>query len=444
VASRIPGVASPVIGLPDVHFKARNPSPTGVVVAVDGGIVPLVLDSGVNCGMRVHVLDLGGDEINDDVLDRFFAEIRARIALASRLQPTITDDELEQVLARGAAWVFDRNDGRGGPAARVENEGALPVERPRDHLFGLSRRRALRELCVLGGGNHFLELHVVDAVLHPHAELLGLREGGLLMLMHTGSGPVGKKVSHFYGPRHEISGGARLRLEVQKVQHHAVARGFSASRLGFFRDGGFRVLDADGFEGRRFLGAQAAAANFGYANRAAIGAALQESVASVFGSSVAAPLLYDLSHVLVQRETHNGRDLYVHRHGANRAFSPALMAGDDVFAVTGQPFPVPGSMGSASYICVGRESGAATYYSANHGAGRTLDKPQARETFKPGDVRSSLASRRIRLFQGGSDVGLTEQAPGAFKDISAVIDVMQETGIAHAVVRTRPLATLKG
>jgi tRNA-splicing ligase RtcB (3'-phosphate/5'-hydroxy nucleic acid ligase) len=409
-----------------------------------GGYVPLALDSGINCGMRVHKLDLLHEEIADGDLERLFAEVRRRIPTTSPPDAILDDFELDDVLRQGAAWVVGRRDGRGGPVARIENEGALPLDDPRAIVRGPLRARARRNLGVLGGGNHFLELHVVDEVLDPVAGALGLQEGSLLFLMHSGSGTVGKTMSMFFARRSEAHGRAAARLLLQKAAYHIAAPGSRRHRLDYFLRNGFVFLPAGSAEGRRYAQALAAGANFGYANRAALGAAVEESVAAVFGAATKAGLLTDLSHVLAQPEEFDGRLLYVHRHGASRAFPPSRMAPGSVFASTGQPFPVPGSMGAASYICVARETARTTLYSANHGAGRTLDKPEARASFDAGTVRDELSGHRVKLYQHGADSSLAEQAPGAFKDVTAVIDVMERTGIATAAVRTRPLATVKG
>ena len=176
----------------------------------------------------------------------------------------------------------------------------------------------------------------------------------------------------------------------------------------------------------------------------AITEALRNAVRTTFAApDLKLPLLFDCSHVTIQEEEHGGETLWVHRHGANAAMPPSRCAGHPVFGRTGQPIPIPGSMGSDSYIGVGVEGNAATYCSANHGAGRVLDKPQAALQFSTAGVEAEMAARHIRLYRGGT-MDIAEQAPGSFKDIRAVVDVMQRLQIAQPVVRVRPLATLKG
>jgi tRNA-splicing ligase RtcB len=158
---------------------------------------------------------------------------------------------------------------------------------------------------------------------------------------------------------------------------------------------------------------------------------------------LAMPLLFDCSHVTIQEEVHDGEPLWVHRHGANVALPPSRCADHPIFGRTGQPIPVPGSMGSDSFVGVGVEGNRATFCSANHGAGRVLDKPQAMAQWSEKSVEEEMAARRIRLYRGGT-MNIAEQAPGSFKDIQRVIEVMRGLDIASPVVRLRPLATMKG
>jgi len=206
----------------------------------------------------------------------------------------------------------------------------------------------------------------------------------------------------------------------------------------------FFTIPADSHQGRRFVQAVYAASNFGFVNRMAITEALRNAVRTTFGEpELAMPLLFDCSHVTIQQEEHHGERVWVHRHGANVALPPSRCADHPVFSQTGQPIPVPGSMGSDSYVGVGVEGNAATYCSANHGAGRVLDKPQAMAQFTERGVEEEMMARHIRLYRGGT-MNIAEQAPGSFKDIRRVIEVMRALEIAQPVVRVRPLATMKG
>jgi tRNA-splicing ligase RtcB len=187
-----------------------------------------------------------------------------------------------------------------------------------------------------------------------------------------------------------------------------------------------------------------AAANFGFVNRMAMTEALRTSLGHHFGDTDGkARLVVDCSHVTIQKETHRGEELWIHRHGSNVALPPSRCVEHPLWRHTGQPIPVPGSMGDDSYLAVGVEGNEATYHSANHGAGRVLDKPQALARWSENDVEREMARRKIRLIRGGT-MSIAEQAPGSFKNVGAVMAAMQEFRIAAPVARLRPLAVLKG
>jgi tRNA-splicing ligase RtcB len=240
-----------------------------------------------------------------------------------------------------------------------------------------------------------------------------------------------------------------MMLNLEKLRFHLGAtRGRSRADLEhiwrmMFAHRQFFGLPADSETGRNFTHAIYAAATFGYVNRMAITEALRGAVRETLGDSVEMPLLFDCSHVGIQQEEVGGESLWVHRHGANVALPPSKCASHPVFSQTGQPIPVPGSMGADSYIGVGVEGNLATYHSANHGAGRVLDKPEAGAKWSESAIEAEMASRHVRLYRGKT-MNIAEQAPDSFKDIGQVIRVMKQLNIAAPVVRVEPLATMKG
>lgn len=194
----------------------------------------------------------------------------------------------------------------------------------------------------------------------------------------------------------------------------------------------------------KFARAISAASNFGFANRIAITERLRAAVRKTLrDESLPLPLLYDCAHVSIKLESWNGEKLWVHRHGGSRALPPSQMREHPVFSQTGQPVPVPGSMGHASYIGVAGEKTVDTFYSINHGAGRVLDKPEAVAQFTAAQVEKEMRDKNIRLYRYGAD-NIAEQAPSSFKDITRVIKAMAALSLARPVVRLRPVAVLKG
>lgn len=451
------GLAHPIVAMPDVHFKARNPAPTGIVLASRDRLVPFAVDKGINCGMRMVTSELPATACTPRMLDALYAEIQRQVPIQPPHQPVLRKQQVRRALSEGARWACEHFELPDSERDAIERRGSMFDGRnadPDEILAALPEaalKKARRAFGTLGAGNHFLEAQEIVEILDAEkAALLGLEKGRMLFMMHTGSGAVGSLMMRTYSTHGRLEApGERLAFEAGKLRFHLRHAGFHpqdwralwnymAAHRQFF------TIAADSRQGRRFVQALYAAANFGFANRMAITEALRNAVRTTFAApELRLPLLFDCSHVTIQDEEHGGERLWVHRHGANVAMPPSRCASHPIFSRTGQPIPIPGSMGSDSYVGVGVEGNAATYCSANHGAGRVLDKPQAMQQFTSAGVEAEMAASRIRLYRGGT-MDIAEQAPGSFKDIRAVVEVMQRLHIAQPVARVRPLATLKG
>ena len=204
------------------------------------------------------------------------------------------------------------------------------------------------------------------------------------------------------------------------------------------------TIPADSDIGRRYVAALAAATHAGFANRAALTQILRRAMRAVLDdSSLALPLIYDCAHESIQREDHGGHAVWVHRHGASRALPPSALAGDPVLGNTGQPAPIPGSMGTESYIGVTREGVDETFHSVAHGAGRVIEKIHAAEQFDPEQIERDLGTDGIRLYRYGTD-NIAGQAPASFKNVRRVVEAMTAFDLIRPVVQLRPIAVLKG
>jgi tRNA-splicing ligase RtcB len=207
-------------------------------------------------------------------------------------------------------------------------------------------------------------------------------------------------------------------------------------------------------EGGRYLAAMRAAANFAWCNRQLLATQIRKTMERFFGQrseSLGLRQVYDVAHNIAKIETHmvegHERRLCVHRKGATRAFPPGHPELPEAFRAIGQPVLIPGSMGTASYLLAGVESGAETLWSTNHGAGRVLSRTAAAGRRGKGGAVSESDFRRA--MQGIELVaadrrGVYEEAPQAYKDIDAVVEVVVGAGLARAVARMKPLAVLKG
>jgi tRNA-splicing ligase RtcB len=159
-------------------------------------------------------------------------------------------------------------------------------------------------------------------------------------------------------------------------------------------------------------------------------------------------LLFDVSHNTCKVEPHvadgKARELFVHRKGATRAFGPGHESLPAALRAVGQPVLIGGSMGTGSYILVGEAaSEQKAFSSACHGAGRALSRHAALKQWSGRKIMDDLATQGI-LIRSPSTRGVAEEAPGAYKDVSAVVAAAEHAGLARRVARMRPLICIKG
>nr|AKG47139.1 putative RNA ligase [uncultured bacterium] len=284
--------------------------------------------------------------------------------------------------------------------------------------------RGLQQVGSLGSGNHFLEVQAVDDVLdEPAAAAFGLRRGQVCVMIHTGSRGLG----------HQIC------TDHVRVMERAMA-GYGIT----VPDRQLACAPVESAEGRAYLGAMAAAANYGRANRQLLAAAASR----VFERAAGGPLqlVYDISHNLAKIEEHEvdgeRRRLCVHRKGATRALPPGHRELPSDLRDVGQPVLIPGSMGTASYVLRGVIGGGA-FASTCHGAGRVQSRTQAAKAIDAKELRRRLQKQGIAV-RGASPRGLAEEAPDAYKDVSAVVAAAEGAGLCRAVARLVPLGVVKG
>ena len=425
--ANVPGLAHHVAGLPDIHRKSRNPTPTGTVVVAKNALVPRAVDAGINCGMRILRTDIDVRDITATALDELYGTSCAWCRGISMTSRSSAEQRWRRFSCTAAAWcqkTFGLSDAE---LHCIEDRATAPTDtQDAEAILASVPRKAInkgrRRFCTIGGGNHFLELQeIVDVLDQETADRLDLRVGKAVFMLHTCSRGVASNVMRAYV--------AEL-AEKFLPQHSATP----ASPLW--------SVPADTEEGVRFARAIAAAANFGFANRIVVTEKLRTAVHQVLHDT-SLSLLYDCAHVSIKPEQWGGERLWVHRHGASRALPPSQLAEHPVFGATGQPVPIPGSMGHDSFIGVADESAAAAFWSVNHGAGRVLDKPEAVARFTTAQVEQHMRDKHIRLYRYGTD-NIAEQAPSSFKDVSQVVQAMAALSLAKPVVRVRPVAVLKG
>jgi tRNA-splicing ligase RtcB (3'-phosphate/5'-hydroxy nucleic acid ligase) len=277
----------------------------------------------------------------------------------------------------------------------------------------------------LGGGNHFLEIQVVDTIYDPEvADAFDLEVGRVCVMIHSGSRGLGHQICTDHV---RVMQTAMTRYQIQVPDRQLAC------------------VPVVSPEGQAYLGAMSAAANYGRANRQMLAESARDAFAKVLEDGQL-DLLYDVSHNLAKLERHpvegQTRLLCVHRKGATRALPPGHPDLPDDLRPIGQPVLIPGSMGTASHVLVGVEGGEA-FASTAHGAGRTMSRHAAVRQVGGRDLRQQLEASGISV-RPRSRRGLAEEAPFAYKDVDEVVATCELAGLGRRVARLRPIGVVKG
>ncbi|MBC7357145.1 MAG: RtcB family protein [Desulfacinum sp.] len=430
----LPGIVGYSMAMPDIHWGYGFPIGGVAAFSVEEGVVsPGGVGYDINCGVRLmtsHLTlkEVGGERIKD-LVSALFTNIPSGVG-SSRKDMKLKDAELDRVLEQGAAWAVAKGYGDPSDLEKIEEGGCIPWADP-SKVSAKARERGRSQLGTLGSGNHFVEVGVVEEVYDPGvAEVFGLQPGGITVFVHTGSRGLGHQVCDDY---------IRLLLK-------------SASKYGIhLPDKQLCCAPVESREGRDYLGAMGAAANFAFANRQMITHWVRETFEQFFGTSaerLGLRLLYDVCHNMAKIEEHTVegrlRKLCVHRKGATRAFAAGHPAVPPVYRAVGQPVLIPGDMGRYSYVLVGTDRAMAeTFGSTCHGAGRVLSRHQAIKSARGRSIAKELEQQGVFVTAAGKAT-LSEEMPEAYKDVSDVVAVVQGAGISRPVARLKPLGVMKG
>ncbi len=423
----LPGIVDAALAMPDIHQGYGFP--VGGVAAMelpDGVVSPGGVGYDINCGVRLLALPLSAAELGarrEPLVHEISRAIPAGTGKHGSLR--LSWPQLNAVLREGPRALVARGIGCDDDVERTESEGCLPNADPAA-VSARARERGAGQLGTVGSGNHFIELQEVEQVFDPDAaDAFGLAEGRLTILIHSGSRGLGHQVCTDY---------VRT-MDAVRTRYGIV-----------LPDRQLACAPASSPEGRAYLAAMAAAANFAFANRHAMADAIRGSIAHVLGAEIAEATrqVYDVAHNVAKVERHGGREVLVHRKGATRAFpagSPDIPA--DYIAI-GQPVFIPGSMGTASFVLAGEPGSMERSFGTTcHGAGRAMSRTRARKRIGGAELRRQLEARGI-VVRCPSNRGLAEEAPFAYKDVERVVEVVELAGLARRVVRLIPIGVCKG
>jgi len=424
----LPGVVEAVLAMPDVHQGYGFP--VGGVAATelpDGVVSPGGVGYDINCGVRLLVLPLTEAELGarrEPLVHEISRAVPAGAGKHGGLE--LHGEALDRVLLTGPRMLVEELGlGTEDDLERTESGGCLPGADPAA-VSERAKARGAAQLGTMGSGNHFVELQRVQQVLDPEAaEVFGLREDQVTVLVHSGSRGLGHQVCMDFVRRMD-----------------AVQRRYGIE----LPDRQLACAPQSSPEGRAYLAAMAAAANFAWANRQAVAHGVRQAVARVLGAEVAAGTrqVYDVAHNVAKLEMHRGRRVLVHRKGATRAFPAGHPEIPSAYGAVGQPVFIPGSMGTASFVLAGVPASLERSFGTTcHGAGRRMSRAGARKRVTGGQLRRELGERGI-VVRCPSNAGLAEEAPFAYKDVEHVVEVVERAGLARRVARLEPLGVVKG
>jgi len=364
------------------------------------------------------------EQVKGALADALYETIPAGIGSTGNI--SLNNKQMSDMLAGGAQWALDQGWGRAEDLERIEEQGCMQGANPKA-VSKHSRDRQKHEMGTLGSGNHYLEVqHVTDIYNEDIANTFGIRGGDVVLSIHCGSRGLGHQIGTEF-----------LREMVTQAPDFSI----------YLPDRELACAPIHSALGKKYLGAMRAAINCALANRQIITHLAREAFARVLPEADLR-LLYDVSHNTCKEERHeiDGKEktLFVHRKGATRAFGPGHKEIPEAFQKTGQPVLIGGSMGTGSFILAGKAgSEDKSFSSACHGAGRAMSRRAAMRSWHGRQLVDELANRGI-IIRSPSMRGVAEEAPGAYKDVTAVVDAADEAGLAAKIARVEPLVCVKG
>jgi tRNA-splicing ligase RtcB len=429
----LPGIVNYSLGMPDIHWGYGFP--IGGVAATDieeGGVVsPGGVGFDINCGIRLVRTNFSFEEIKDkiqDLVTALFQDVPSGVGSKGEIR--VSAKEERQILIKGSRWAVENGYGSEEDLVHTEENGEMQGADP-DTVSDRAFERGKAQSGTLGSGNHFMEVQVIDEIFDADvSQRLNLFVGQVTLMIHSGSRGFGYQVCDDYIKK--------LMSALNKYNINIPDRQLVCAPV-------------NSPEGKMYLSAMKCAANYAWANRQCLMYLARRVFEKVFSKSFQAMgmnLIYDVAHNIAKIEKHkvNGKEklLCVHRKGATRAFGPGNPALPAEYKDIGQPVIIPGDMGRNSFLLLGTQKAMdETFGSTCHGAGRIKSRTQATKDYSAGELIKELKSKGI-IVMASSRGTITEEAPGAYKDVNDVVNVVHEAGIARKVCRMRPVGVIKG
>ncbi len=429
----LPGIQTASLAMPDIHWGYGFC--IGGVCATDpdeGGVVsPGGVGYDINCGVRLVHTNLSLEDVQgkiESLTDRLFRKIPAGVGKSGPYR--FEGEELKRILRRGVRFLEKKGLATATDLEHTEAGGCLAGAEP-DSISDRAMARGVDQCGTLGAGNHFLEVQVVDEVFDKNAaQTMGLEKDLLCVMIHSGSRGLGYQVCDD---------------SLKKFRNVPAKYGIELP------DRQLACAPVHSNEGQEYLQAMRCAANYAWANRQLLMWQARQVFAEFFGrswESLQMNLVYDVAHNIAKLEEHvvqrRRKTLCVHRKGATRAFPADHAEVPQRYRTIGQPVIIPGDMGTASWVLVGRPGSMdRAFGSTCHGAGRLMSRKAAIRHAQGRRIDRELAEQGV-VVRCRNWKGLAEEQPAAYKDVNVVVDVVDRAGLAKEVVRLRPVGVVKG
>ncbi|MBC7821918.1 MAG: RtcB family protein [Planctomycetaceae bacterium] len=429
----LPGIQIASFAMPDIHWGYGFT--IGGVCATDpdqGGVIsPGGVGYDINCGVRLIRTNLTHQEVQPHLtrlIDELFKTIPAGVGRAGKYHFNMV--ELRELMAEGVGYLQRRGLATEEDIENTEARGRLDGAAP-GNVSDRAIQRGASQCGTLGSGNHFMEVQIVESIFDADAAaVLGLSKDQVCVMIHSGSRGLG----------YQVCDDALMHLRGVPEKYGIV-----------LPDRQLACAPALSNEGRHYLGAMRAAANYAWCNRQLLMWQAREVFESVFGrpwQDLQMSLMYDVAHNIAKFEEHTiddePRKVWVHRKGATRAFPPGHPEVPAQYRAVGQPVIIPGDMGRASWVLVGQQGSMdQTFGTTCHGAGRVLSRTKAVALAQGRRIDKELLERGV-IARAQSWKGLAEEQPDAYKDVNLVVDVVHQAGLSKKVARMKPIGVIKG
>ena len=427
----LPGIQKYILALADVHPGYALPIGTVMAMDLNEGVINFGgTGYDVNCGVRSIKTPLNANDLSEkdkeNLAEELFKVIPAGLGIEGEIH--LSKSEVDEILVNGSEYSIKKGFGRKEDLEFTEEFGKMKNADP-ETVPEKAKQRQLNQLGTLGSGNHYLEVQKVERIFdEAAAKAFGLFQDQVIVFIHCGSRALGHQIGSDYL---KILEQASKKYKLKILDKELVSAPINSE------------------EGRNYWSAVNCGINNAFANRQVLTHLTRIGFSNALGvNEKEIQLIYDVAHNTCKKEKHevNGekKELLVHRKGATRGFGPGREEVPEQYRKVGQPVNIGGSMGTFSYILAGTEKAMKeTFGSTVHGAGRTMSRHEAINSFKGEKIVSDLMKKGI-IIKGHSKKGIAEEAPQCYKDVNAVIDVMHNSGISKKVAKLKPLISVKG